>query len=39
MVIYEYEVLLTYADHGDHGNLPLKGKIPMVESEIEPGTS
>jgi hypothetical protein len=47
MVIYEYEVpggalnlsLLKYPDHVHHGNLPLKGKIPMVELGIEPGTS
>jgi hypothetical protein len=47
MVIYEYEVpegaltlvLLNYPDHGHHGNLPLQGKIPMVEPGIESGTS
>jgi hypothetical protein len=44
MVIYEYEVpggalnLLNYPDHGHHGNLPLHGKIPMVEPGIEPWT-
>jgi hypothetical protein len=32
-------VLLNYPDHGRHGNLPLQGKIPMVEPGIEPGTS
>jgi hypothetical protein len=26
-------------DHGHHGNLSLKGKIPMVEPGIETGTS
>ena len=31
--------LLNYPDHGHHGNLSLKGKIPMVEPGIEPGTS
>ena len=31
--------LLTYPDHGHHGNLSLEGKIPMVEPGIEPGTS
>jgi hypothetical protein len=47
MVIHEYEVpggaltqvLLNYPDHGHHGNLPLQGKIPIVEPGIEPGTS
>jgi hypothetical protein len=48
MVIYGYEVpggglkthdLLNYPDHGLHGNLPLKGKIPVVEPGIELGTS
>jgi hypothetical protein len=47
MVIYEYEVsggalnlnLLNYPDHGRQGDLPLQGKIPMAEPEIEPGTS
>jgi hypothetical protein len=29
----------NYPDHGHHGNLPLQGKIPMVELGIEPGTS
>jgi hypothetical protein len=45
MVIYEYEVpggalkvLLSYPDHGHHGNLPLQGKISMVEPGIKPGT-
>jgi hypothetical protein len=47
MVIHEYEVrggaltkvLLNYPDHDHHGNLPREGKIPMVEPEIETGTS
>jgi hypothetical protein len=43
MVIYGYEVPggvpLNYPDHGYHGNLPLQGQIPLVEPEIEPGTS
>jgi hypothetical protein len=47
MVIYEYEVLgealnlssTNYPDHGHHGNLPLQGKILMVEPGIEPRTS
>jgi hypothetical protein len=47
MVIHEYEVpegvltqvLPTYSDHGHHGNLPLQGKIPIIEPGIEPGTS
>jgi hypothetical protein len=47
MVIYEYEVLggalnlnsINYPDHGHHGNLPLQGKIPMVEPGIEPANS
>jgi hypothetical protein len=43
VMIYEYEVpgeaLLNYPDHGHHWNLPLQGKIPMVEPGIEPGTS
>jgi hypothetical protein len=46
MFIYEYEyqegpsteVILNYPVHGHHGNLPLPGKIPMAEPEIEPGT-
>jgi hypothetical protein len=46
-VIYEYEVpgralnlsSTNYPDHGHNGNLPLKGKIPMVEPGIKPGTS
>ena len=29
----------NYPDHGHHGDLPLPGKIPMVEPGIEPGTS
>ena len=29
----------NYPDHGHHGNLSLKGKIPMVEPGIEPATS
>ena len=28
-----------HPDHGHHGDLPLPGKIPMVEPGIEPGTS
>jgi hypothetical protein len=44
MVIHEYEVpggaltqvLLNYPDYGHHGNLPIQGKIPMVEPGIEP---
>jgi hypothetical protein len=47
MVIYEYEVpggtlnlsSTNYTDYGQHENLPFQGKIPMVEPEIEPGTS
>jgi hypothetical protein len=47
MVIYEYEVpgrALNLSSTklprlGHHGNLSLQGKIPMAESEIEPGTS
>jgi hypothetical protein len=45
MMIYEVprgalnQVLLNYPDHGHNGNLPLQGKIPMVEPGIEPGTS
>ena len=27
----------NYPDHGHHGDLPLPGKIPMVEPGIEPG--
>ena len=45
--IYEEEVpgwvikskSTNYPDHGHHGDLPLPGKIPMVEPEIEPETS
>ena len=29
----------NYPDHCHHGDLPLPGKIPMVEPGIEPGTS
>ena len=29
----------NYPDHGHHANLPLQGKIFMVEPGIEPGTS
>ena len=29
----------NYPDHGHHGDLPLPGKMPMVEPGIEPGTS
>ena len=29
----------NYPDHGHHGDLPLLGKIPMVEPGIEPRTS
>ena len=47
IVIHEYEVpggalnlsSTNYPDYGHHGNLLLQGKIPMVETEIEPGTS
>jgi hypothetical protein len=47
MVVYEYEVpggalnisFTNYPDHGHYGNLPLQGKIPMVELGIEPGIS
>jgi hypothetical protein len=47
MVIYEYEVpggalnlnSTNYPDHGYHVNLPLQGKIPMVEPGIESETS
>jgi hypothetical protein len=45
MVIYEYELQggalnlssTNYPDHGHHGDLPLQGRIPMVEPGIEPG--
>ena len=30
---------INYPDHGHHGNLPLQGKIPVVEPGIEPRTS
>jgi hypothetical protein len=47
MVVYEYKVpggalnlsSTNYPDRGYYGNLPLQGKIPMVEPGIEPGTS
>jgi hypothetical protein len=47
VVIYEYKVQgetlnlssTNYPDHGNNGNLPLQGKVPMVEPGIEPGTS
>jgi hypothetical protein len=47
MVIYEYGVpegalnlnSTNYPDHAHHGDPPYQGKIPMVESGIEPGTS
>jgi hypothetical protein len=47
IVIHEYEVPggaltevhLNYPEHGHHGNLPFKRKIPMVEPGIEPVTS
>jgi hypothetical protein len=47
MVIYEYEVpggalnlsSAKLLDYGHHRDLPLEGKIPMVESGIEPGSS
>jgi hypothetical protein len=47
MVIYEHEVpgealnlsSTNYPDLGLRANLPLQGKIPMVEPGIEPGTS
>jgi hypothetical protein len=29
----------SYPDHGRYGDLPLQGKIPTAEPEIEPGTS
>ena len=29
----------NYPDHGHYGDLPLPGKILMVEPGIEPGTS
>jgi hypothetical protein len=29
----------SYPDHGHCVDLPLKGKIPTTEPEIEPGTS
>ena len=29
----------NYPDHGHHGDIPLPGKIPMVEPGIEPGIS
>jgi hypothetical protein len=43
MVIYGYGVpggalnlnSPKYPDHGYHGNLPLQGKIPMIEPGIE----
>jgi hypothetical protein len=28
-----------YPDHGRYGDLPLQGKIPKAEQEIEPETS
>jgi hypothetical protein len=45
MVIYGYEVpggalnlnSTNYPDHGDHGNLPLQGKIPWQNRESNPG--
>jgi hypothetical protein len=45
MVIYENKlpggaitkVLLNYPDYVHHWNLPLQGKIPMVEPGIESG--
>jgi hypothetical protein len=50
MVIYEFEVpgeafnlsstvILNYPDHGHHGSLSLREKIPMVEPGLEPVTS
>ena len=30
---------INHPDHDHHGDLPLPGKIPMVEPGIEPGTS
>jgi hypothetical protein len=39
MVIYEYEVPGGALNLVHHGNLPLQGKIPMVELGIEPWTS
>jgi hypothetical protein len=44
MVIYGYGVPggalnLISTNYPDHGDLPLQGKIPMVETGIEPGTS
>jgi hypothetical protein len=47
MVVYEYEVpggalnlsSTKLPDHGHNGDLPLQGKIPMVEAGIESGTS
>jgi hypothetical protein len=47
MVIYGYGVpggalklnSTNYPDHGHHGDLPLQGKIHMVEQGIEPETS
>jgi hypothetical protein len=42
MVIYEYEVpgwALTKVLLNHHGNLPLQGKVPTVELEIESGMS
>jgi hypothetical protein len=47
MVIYKYGVpggalnlnSTNYPDHGNHGNLSLQGKIPILEPGIEPWTS
>jgi hypothetical protein len=33
------KIPLNYPDHGHYWNPPLQGKIPIVELEIEPGTS
>jgi hypothetical protein len=29
----------SHSDHGRRGDIPLQGKIPTAETEIEPGTS
>jgi hypothetical protein len=30
---------ISYSDHGRYGDLPLQGKTPTTEPEIEPGSS
>jgi hypothetical protein len=47
MVIYGYGISggdlnlrsTNYPEHGHHGNLSLKGKIPILDPGIESGTS